>query len=467
MSRLYVNTTPNPQNSTSIWDSLAGYPDTVKYVLWPMIQDKDFVQISRANTRSLYNQGNAYNVKRRLKHEDVEYIQELKIQKENVIRRNFIANFQNNPRNLSNAPAQRVLDILSKYTGDPEFTPGNVSINEKELRKILESAHLPRHKLLTDRATNITILSDISESDQKKLITYKFFPPGLTHLTMDFNSPLIKNFLPDTLRHLKLENFNQPILHGVLPDTLLSLALGSDFNKSLEGVLPESLRFLDLGGNYNYPIKSGVIPYGLQHLIFSIEYNHPIIKGSLPSSINEIGFNLDYGECYFDQTLSRGELPSSLKILTLSGYNRDLNEGSFPHSLRKLLFTGNFDKTIKAGILHEGLLELDLGDNYDFSIERGVLPSSLRILKIGRDFSQPLEPWVLPRRLMELDIESYSLPVNVDDLIVFPRSLVIFRSSQHKYSQEKLKIKNRSKLSEQELAAIDAKIIRFICEGDI
>ncbi len=88
-----------------------------------------------------------------------------------------------------------------------------------------------------------------------KLIDKKCIPEKITHATCNINQEVEKDFIPDTVKYLFLDNFfNQPLDKFIIPDSVTHLYLGDYFNQSIEN-LPKSLKYLRLGKQFNQDLK--------------------------------------------------------------------------------------------------------------------------------------------------------------------------------------------------------------------
>lgn len=92
---------------------------------------------------------------------------------------------------------------------------------------------------------------------------------------------------PSSLKILGLSgDFNHPIEKDVLPQTLTELHLGHEYNLPIENIVfPSSLQALDLGFNYNLPISKNVLLPSLQKLHLGFDYNLPIANDVLPNYV--------------------------------------------------------------------------------------------------------------------------------------------------------------------------------------
>ncbi|EGC34292.1 hypothetical protein DICPUDRAFT_17773, partial [Dictyostelium purpureum] len=177
---------------------------------------------------------------------------------------------------------------------------------------------------------------------------------SLTSLSLGhyFNTEILPGDLPVSLKtlifdgctfgrklraHISFSNwqfygssYNKPFQKGALPPSLTHLELSEDYNHPFkEGDLPPGLLVLAFG-KFDQPIKLNQLPNSLQYLKFGPLWNHPLSyynllsmskKSILPNSLT----HLDLSYCKFDQVLSNGDIPSTLKCLKLpKNYNKPL-----------------------------------------------------------------------------------------------------------------------------------------------
>ncbi|EFA75778.1 hypothetical protein PPL_10833 [Heterostelium album PN500] len=134
----------------------------------------------------------------------------------------------------------------------------------------------------------------------------------------NFNEPLFKGSLPNTLEIINFEDrfFKQEILPGVLPVGLHKLYLNNYQHLIQAGVLPVGLRVLSLF-KYQHEILPGILPVGLKRLSLSF-YGFEIKPGVLPDGLREFSFGSSFG---FQYDIQPGVLPSSLEYLSIDSFN--------------------------------------------------------------------------------------------------------------------------------------------------
>lgn len=158
-----------------------------------------------------------------------------------------------------------------------------------------------------------------------------------------FNKPLGGNDLPNGLEVLIFgDDFNGFLSVYNIPRTLREIKLGKRFNQAIiPGTFPSTLKRLDLGEDFKY-IPIGTLPYGLEYLKLSSKFNRPFSRGLIPDTLT----TLDIGASY-SHPIGPGCLPSSLKELTIRGYEPELMQsiqlpGVLPESLERLIITNRY-----------------------------------------------------------------------------------------------------------------------------
>ena len=197
-----------------------------------------------------------------------------------------------------------------------------------------------------------------------------------------FNQPLVLGVLPSALRHLVFGcDFNQSIQPGVLPASLRRLSFGSCFDQLLcPGSLPMGLKWLDMGHAFNQPILPGVLPQSLTHLclgndVFGSAFDQSLHMDSLPCQLH----HLDLGGA-FRQPILPGMLPSSLRHLILSScFDHPLPRGALPHGLESMHFPFCYRQPLLPGVLPSTVVRVTLR-GYAGELQRGSIPASVERL---------------------------------------------------------------------------------------
>jgi hypothetical protein len=174
--------------------------------------------------------------------------------------------------------------------------------------------------------------------------------------------------LPQSLKKLSLKKYCGQMRPGDLPPSLVKLHV------QVYGVETK-------GGGV---LPAGVLPVGLRS--FSVGGNFTFADGALSSGLVELTF-----QDHFDQQITAGMLPPTLKVLRFTTYNKPLMVGVLPEGLRYL-----------------GLGE-DCDDGYSHPLQPNVLPESLECLILGIGFhhsyiDMSVESHVLPAGLSVLDV---------------------------------------------------------------
>lgn len=279
------------------------------------------------------------------------------------------------------------------------------------------------------------------------------------HLGISFNSQIVKDVLPQTLRHLTFgtgfKNGNKPLRKDILPKSLTHfnlgglvpvvgvfnnlsnlthLTFGDDFNEQLEPDLfkfLKNLKYLTFGRNFDKELKPSVFVHleSLTHLTFGMRFNQGFFgyerinvrtKGppKLELRRSQIMWprnltHLTLGE-NFNQT-QPGELPQTLTHLTLHGIA--LLQFLFPRSLRNLILI-NYNLPLQPRDLPETLTSLTLY-RYNHPLDLGTLPPNLTDLNLY-NFNHRLEQNVLPDGLRSLKLQSFNIMLTPD---IFPGTL--------------------------------------------
>ena len=233
-------------------------------------------------------------------------------------------------------------------------------------------------------------------------------PSSLTWLQLPngFNSPILPGVLPGTLKTLHLGyTFNQPLQPGWVQDGIECLWFSggsmdchySDFNQPLtSNFLPESIRVLRLGDAFNYKLVVGTLPPLLKELHISTIHPDSILPDNLltlclesissrESMLCKAG-NLDATFDFQVKAFEEIIIPEGVDTANL---RVKINDGCiiFPSTLRYLNL-----KVERYGLdicLPEGLLCLILRGNYrpkDLN-----LPKSLKHLELDCEQEPILE----------------------------------------------------------------------------
>jgi len=163
------------------------------------------------------------------------------------------------------------------------------------------------------------------------------------------------------------------------------------FNDQLLDVDWPKLRVLNLGDSFNQPLCARNFP-SLQVLIlgsiYYFEYLHSL--DDLPSSLERL---------VVKRVCRRplGQLPSSLRVLDLAGYNHPLHH--LPRQLQELSLGRDFNQPLDTVTLPSNLVRLDLYLS-SFNGPLGHLPDTLTYLRLPACFNQPLDK--LPPSLKKL-----------------------------------------------------------------
>eukprot|EP01132_Coremiostelium_polycephalum_P003094 gene3094-3870_t len=362
------------------------------------------------------------------------------------------------------------------------------------------------HSLIPSSVQNLNLYYFSCDKDEKNLIPitvknltihskdpncYPFVPGCFPHTLQEFDfggmfsfgstsfrlEPGIFPLVNGSLKSLNFNSYKSPIEIGLIPDTVESIKFGFGFNHEIEpGIFPNSVKSIDFGKTFNNPLRKGCLPSSLIKLtIENRKYPHKILTGDiLPDSLQSliIGTQLDsnshlpqsleYLEGPFDH-IPVGVLPKSLKTLVLTAQYTELDIGSIPDSVTRIVNQFNVKKPIIEGVLPLGLQEFKLQgfeqpttrpiipssvttlhlDGYtddplvkgtvpenvktlflgNFPLSAGSIPESVEYLTMSIRFGYPLGPGVLPSRLKYLQLSSTIMDKQKPESIQIPASL--------------------------------------------
>jgi len=137
---------------------------------------------------------------------------------------------------------------------------------------------------------------------------------------------------------------------------------------------------------------------------------------SLPQSLELLSFNKG-------QVISKGMIPSNIKILRHSYFNQQLDSGLLPNSLTEISLDWVSKYQLELGCLPGKLKVLYL--QYNQELQQGVLPQSLESLSLY-DYNQPLKPNVLPSNLKSFTCDNFN-----NNQLSLPSSLTILNISSY------------------------------------
>jgi hypothetical protein len=159
--------------------------------------------------------------------------------------------------------------------------------------------------------------------------------------------------LPSKLKELEVASEYPHI--DVLPHTLQSLKLR--YYKYAISALPESLVYLEI--ECRHPLEAGMLPSKLKHLKLN-DIRHPIPEGVFPESLVSLEIDTDHSCANIGYVLSRGILPSQLKIFKHCGEFRGIVDfAAFPSTIKHISFYESFNQPLEPRMLQEGLQILE------------------------------------------------------------------------------------------------------------
>ncbi|EAL73110.1 hypothetical protein DDB_G0269042 [Dictyostelium discoideum AX4] len=299
-----------------------------------------------------------------------------------------------------------------------------------------------------------TLVSLLLHPDYKGVIMLDSIPESVTTLAYNFNSHSNRDSLsckkiPFSTTTLVLDDdFNQPIRVGDIPQNITNLSFGKSFSSSIgPNSLPKSTRILSLG-KFKDSVDHNILQENLISIDFGEYFNRPLFSNmfSFSKSITTIIFGksftqqiapgvfnhlnhlktLKFGD-HFNSRILKNELPESLTLLDLGGYNIPLDIGMFPTSLISLTFHW-FNKPIEIGVFPSSIESLNLGWNFNQIIKPGILPKNLKYLDIyNSSFRQ------------DLSIDGI-LPQSFKNLTISIDNLSLFQSFDSKFSSKYVKL---------------------------
>ncbi|KAF2073050.1 hypothetical protein CYY_005633 [Polysphondylium violaceum] len=307
-----------------------------------------------------------------------------------------------------------------------------------------------------------------------------FFPSSLKGLkfTYNYNFPLEKETLPQSITSLTIGyNGKEPFHWDCLPSNLESLtlqtALAVAFSQPI-GPLPKTLKYLDLGSRYHLPLESPIpdhvktllggvapldttkVPSGLLEYQIAGSFDAATLK--LPQGIKTLvvkQLKVDQEMCQVPESVTtldlsgytfqsqkplRDILPSNLTCLNLGGYfNQTLSIGDLPQTLKSLNL-GSFSGPLAKDVLPAGLVNLNMHDYnpkepcpldsdifpqslstlvmpqyLSVCIPAGLFPDTLTSLELTfNNANQPMTPNMLPANLTNLKIASHISDVSIE-----------------------------------------------------
>ncbi|GAM26904.1 hypothetical protein SAMD00019534_100790, partial [Acytostelium subglobosum LB1] len=204
-----------------------------------------------------------------------------------------------------------------------------------------------------------------------------------------------------------------------------SLDVGADKDQVMKDAT--SLRYYERS---NKPLDQRIVVHtGLVEIRFDCDYNRPIEPGTLPPSLKQLHFGTA-----FNQMIRPGVLPNTLQTLLFSSnYNQPLTVGVLPLSLTFLIFGSQFNQELLPGVLPPSLKKLILGSQFKRNFLCDVLPHSITSLYIGSIFEQIRIDGPLPQSLTLLrlserlsnQLTSDLLPSGIIELEVPSNSLLM------------------------------------------
>eukprot|EP01132_Coremiostelium_polycephalum_P008075 gene8075-9935_t len=358
-----------------------------------------------------------------------------------------------------------------EFTIPPDVLPDSVEMLDVSTMMSFEKDPLRFERVLKQNSippmvSNLVISHSLVRHDPHRLI-----PPSVTNLTLhrwsSFEGDV--NLIPASVRTLVLvfPSKNAVISQGCLPDTLTDLDLGIVVIKSFN-VIPKSVRKLKVeDGDAVYDF----IPDSVQDLQIYYNGDRGLIAGHISNSVHTLELNkgffyakplhlppryipqsvtvlkarevvnlvpilpdsLTYLECSLDRISLGSPLPQSLKTLKLCSITMDIEIGSLPNSLTKLVFTHSVPFPIVEGLLPKSLKKISFRQGVSLDTPFPVIPDSVTDLYFnnykGRDSHEQTDTIPinsLPDSIIDLELISIKqpllkkgiLPKNIQSLII-------------------------------------------------
>ncbi len=327
------------------------------------------------------------------------------------------SNHEKNNFNFSDFLSSKFLkNLSSNFSTVPELNfnlnfNSNINLNSKfNSNSNINSEFIPYFRFYI---ISLRISTKFELNQWKKLFSSNsrefYLFSHLIHLELgnqffSLSLPLIKEFLPFTVKSLKIIRFKNPI---DFPELFILPQLKSIELENFTGSLPLSFNSIN-----------------------SLNTVNSINSLNSLNSLNSIN-----------------SLNSSLESLTLSNSIEENIYLNFPISLISLnLSNFIYISSIEFPLLNEliNLIELELPKNFNQSLNKYLFPLSLKFLQFGEQFNQPIYSEILPLKLKELKFSEFShfnqpvqidwIPIGIQILTIqynfqFPQFSEIFPSS--------------------------------------
>eukprot|EP01132_Coremiostelium_polycephalum_P004311 gene4311-5396_t len=260
------------------------------------------------------------------------------------------------------------------------------SIPESVERLVLD------HSIILEDSLGI-LPSSVTEFDIKNIKfnvnecwDMNMIPPSVKILSLfgEFLNRLEPGFLPSTITDLSIDdkiscNFISP---GLIPSSVRRLSISGCSTRFLPGSIPASVEELSLS-RLVQTIKPGLIPFGVKSLEIYHDYIGDV-KSTLPQSLTKLVFpgidlddpskelpnsllhleiqisfspnivfpsHLQYLRVKLDIIRKKTKLPQTLKTLILDTEIKEIEMGSLPESLSKIVFNSQVNIHLPKGTL--------------------------------------------------------------------------------------------------------------------
>ena len=166
---------------------------------------------------------------------------------------------------------------------------------------------------------------------------------------------------------------------------------------------------------FDEPINEILFADHIESIKFGYWFNQDISDVEWPKSLKKLVFT---GE--FNHPID--ELPDTINILELSdGFNCPIKK--LPPLLKKIVFGNNFNQQLDNIVIPSSLETIIFGDSFDNSLNNIIFPDDLIELHLGKSFnSVGLEslPNVQILKILNINKNILNLPITLKKLIIMP-----------------------------------------------
>lgn len=236
-------------------------------------------------------------------------------------------------------------------------------------------------------------------ADQFRRFRYKELVTKM-HFGTPIIDPILRGFIPDSVKHIKFHVIQEPIEIRVIPEGVETIENFWECDHPLPiGILPKSLKSISFSNRQNEALKPGMVPNSLEILNFENCDDQPHRFTHFPTNLKELtcgsstNFETEYPINFF---------PDTLETLNFKSLNQPLVEHLFPQQLTTLTLSYNFNQEILPGILPGSLTKLII-DNYAGTLLVGSIPFGVKDLKLK--IVNEIEDFAIPQSVTTLYLE--------------------------------------------------------------